>query len=314
MDDFWSKLPRPFFALAPMEAVTDIVFRQVVSKAVRPDVYFTEFTNVSSFASPMGQHSTRGRLEFLESEQPIVAQIWGSKPENFAITAEGLKEMGYQAIDINMGCPDKAVVKSGGGSALIRTPELAKEVIEATKKAGLPVSVKTRLGYSDVVEWGDWLGFLLQQDIAMLTVHLRTKKEMSKVEAHYELIPEIIELRNKVAKGTLLCINGDIKNREEGLALCEKYKGVDGIMIGRGVFSDPYCFEAEQREHSKSELLDLLRYHLDIFDQHPGRKFDPLKRFFKIYVRDFAGASELRERLMNCKSTMEVREVLETAL
>lgn len=294
--------------MAPMEGVTDIVFRQVVMKAGRPDVYFTEFTNVNSYVSEAGRPNALERFRYLDNERPIVAQIWGTKPEFFAITADGLRDMGYGAVDINMGCPDKHVVANGGGSALIRTPELAVEIIAATKKAGLPVSVKTRLGYSKAEEWKDWLTLLLQQDIAALTVHLRTKKEMSKVEAHSELVPEIVALRNEIAPQTKLIINGDIMTPTDG----QKYidMGADGIMIGRGVFANPFCFEKEPIEHTKEELVELLKYHLDLFDEYKLMTFDPLKRFFKIYISGFYGASEVREKLMACKSTDEVREIL----
>lgn len=309
--DFWHKLPKPYFALAPMEAVTDVVFRHVVMRAARPDVFFTEFTNTASYVSEEGNHSTRKRLFFTEDEKPIVAQIWGREPENFAIMTEGLKEMGYEAVDINMGCPDKNVVRTGGGSDLIRNPERAAAIIEATKRAGLPVSVKTRLGFSRVDEYRDWISFVLRQDVVNLTVHLRTRKEMSKVSAHYEVIPELVKLRDEIAPHTLLCINGDVKNREEGLKLAAEH-GLDGIMIGRGVFHDPFCF-GETKKRSRDELLDLLKFHLDEFDRVGGeaeRRFDPLKRFFKIYVRDFPGAAEMREQLMHCKSTDEVRAII----
>jgi len=312
---FWHELPRPFFILAPMEAVTDVVFRHVVANAARPDIFFTEFTNASSFCSPAGVHSTRGRLTFTPDEQPMVAQIWGSKPEEFAQMAKGLKDMGYKGIDINMGCPDKSVVKNGAGSGLIRTPKLAAELIAAAKEGGLPVSVKTRLGYSSTDEWRAWLTHILKQDVVNLTIHLRTRKEMSKVDAHFEMVPEIKKLRDEIAPQTLLTINGDIRDRQHGMELVERY-GVDGIMIGRGIFHDPFAFETKKREHSREELLGLLTLQLDLFDKYSEelepRRFEPLKRFFKIYVRDFPGASELREQLMHTKSTDEVRAILQS--
>ena len=306
----------PFFSLAPMEAVTDVVFRHVVSKAARPDIYYTEFTNSSSFASPKGIHSTRGRLTFTPDEQPIIAQIWGSRPADIKFMCEKLPELGYRAIDINMGCPDKAVIKSGGGSDLIRNPDLAKETIESAKAGGLPVSVKTRLGFSRVEEWHDWLKFLLEQKIEVLTIHLRTKKEMSKVPAHFELIPEILKLRDEIAPSTLIQINGDIKSRAQGLELWRKYPKIDGIMIGRGVFENPFCFEKNPPETARtpSDYLDLLEFQLDLFEKYSRelekRRFEPLKRFFKIYVREFAGASDLRAKLMETKTVDEVREIL----
>ncbi len=311
---FWNELPRPFFILAPMEAVTDVVFRHVVAHAAKPDIFFTEFTNASSYCSPAGIHSTRGRLAFTADEQPMVAQIWGTKPEEFSKMAKGLAEMGYSGIDINMGCPDKTVVKGGAGSGLIRTPELAAKLIAAAKEGGLPVSVKTRLGYSSTEEWRLWLAHILKQDIVNLTIHLRTRKEMSKVEAHYELISEIKQLRDEIAPQTLLTINGDIRDREHGEELVKKY-GIDGIMIGRGIFSNPFAFEHDKKPHTREELLSLLHLHLDLFDHYgielEPRRFEPLKRFFKIYIRDFPGASELREKLMHTKSTNDVRALID---
>ena len=257
--------------------------------------------------------SVRGRLIFTEDEQPIVGHIWGDEPEYFRKTSIGLKEMGFSGVDINMGCPAPNVAPKGKGAGLIRRPEVAAEIIEAAKAGGLPVSVKTRLGYTHVDEWKEWLTHLLKQNVANLSIHLRTKKEMSKVPAHWELIPEIKKLRDEVAPDTLLTINGDIPDRQTGLELAEKY-GVDGIMIGRGVFKNPFAFEKEPKKHTSKELLDLLRYHLELFDQYQEeleRPFKTLHRFFKIYVRDFRGASELRTRLMETESTDEVRELLD---
>jgi tRNA-dihydrouridine synthase len=309
-ENFWRDLPRPFFVLAPMEDVTDVVFRHVVSEAARPDVFFTEFTNSESYCHPDGIQSVRGRLTFTEDEQPIVAHIWGDKPENFRKMSIGMAELGYRGIDINMGCPVPNVAGHGKGCGLIRRPDVAAELIQAAKAGGLPVSVKTRLGFTEIDEWRDWLTHILKQDIANLSIHLRTREEMSKVPAHWELIPEIKELRDKVAPDTLLTINGDIPDRQTGLKLAQQY-GVDGVMIGRGIFHNPFAFEKEQKEHSSKELLDLLRLHLDLHDQYQLRHFKALHRFFKIYVKGFRGASELRNQLMNTENTDEARAFLD---
>ena len=313
MKNFWTELPRPFFVLAPMEAVTDVVFRHVVARAAPPDVWFTEFTNATGWAHA-GDKAIGGRLVKTDDENPIVAQLWGSDPSSMEKLAIHCAEIGYHGIDINMGCPDASAVKSGGGAGMIKDPENAAAIIKKKKKSGLPISVKTRLGYSRLDEWQAWLTHILRQDIANLTIHLRTKKEMSKVPAHYELIADIKKLRDDIAPQTLLTINGDIQDRQHGLELVEQY-GVDGIMIGRGVFHNPFAFALQNQtnEHSKEDLLNLLVLHLDIFDKYDleiPRKFDPLKRFFKIYVRDFAGAAELRDQLMHTKSTDEVRALL----
>jgi tRNA-dihydrouridine synthase len=310
MQNPWNNLPRPFFILAPMEAVTDVVFRHVVKEAATPDLFFTEFTNATGWVHA-GEKAIRGRLIKTEDEDPIIAQIWGGEVDDMARLAQYCKELGYQGIDINMGCPAKSAVKSGG-SALIRKPELAAAAIASAKTAGLPVSVKTRLGYTHIDEWRDWLTHLFRQDIVNVTIHLRTKREMSKVPAHFEIIPEIVRLRDEIAPHTFLTINGDIRDRTHGEALAREY-GIDGVMIGRGVFHNPFAFEQEPKEHTKDELLDLLSRQLDLYDEwHPQlqRPFETLKRFFKIYVRDFAGASELREKLMGSTTTDEVRALL----
>ncbi|OLS36432.1 tRNA-dihydrouridine synthase [Alkalihalophilus pseudofirmus] len=312
-DNFWADLPRPFFILAPMEEVTDVVFRHVVSEAARPDVFFTEFTNSESYCHPDGMKSVRGRLTFTEDEQPIVAHIWGDKPEYFRQMSIGMAELGFKGLDINMGCPVPNVVQNGKGSGLIRRPEVAAELIQAAKAGGLPVSVKTRIGFAEVDEWRDWLTHILKQDVVNLSIHLRTRNEMSKVDAHWELIPEIKKLRDEVAPHTLLTINGDIPDRQTGLKLVEQY-GVDGVMIGRGIFHNPFAFEKEPKDHSSKELLDLLRLHLDLYDKYSHlelRPFKALHRFFKIYVKGFRGAGQLRNELMNTESTDEVRDLLD---
>lgn len=312
--NFWRELSRPFFILAPMEDVTDIVFRHVVSEAARPDVFFTEFTNTDSYCHPNGRQSVRGRLTFSEDEQPIVAHIWGDKPQHFREMSIGMAKMGFSGIDLNMGCPVDNVVKNGKGSGLILRPETAAEIIQAAKAGGLPVSVKTRLGYYEIEEWKVWLKHVLEQDIANLSIHLRTRKEMSNVDAHWELIEAIKTMRDAVAPQTLLTINGDIPDRQKGLELAAKY-GVDGIMIGRGIFNNPFAFEKEPREHTSKELLDLLRLHLTLFDTYSKdetKRFKSLHRFFKIYVRGIKGASELRNKLMQTQSTDEVRALLDT--
>ncbi|WP_427813463.1 tRNA dihydrouridine synthase [Enterococcus sp. 22-H-5-01] len=312
-NNFWAELPKPFFILAPMEDVTDVVFRHVVKAAGAPDVFFTEFTNSDSFCHPDGIESVRGRLVFTEDEQPMVAHIWGDKPEFFREMSLALADMGFSGIDLNMGCPVPNVAERGKGSGLILRPEVAAELIEAAKAGGLPVSVKTRIGFYEQAEMKDWISHLLKQDIANLSVHLRTRKEMSKVDAHWDLIPEVVKLRDEIAPQTLLTINGDILDRKMGLELAEKY-GVDGLMIGRGIFKNPYAFEQEPQEHTPTEMIGLLRLQLDLQDQYAEqvpRSIVGLHRFFKIYVKGFPGANDLRIRLMNTKSTAEVRTILD---
>ncbi len=312
----WDELKKPFLVLAPMEGVTDVIFRQVVAKAGRPDLFFTEFTNVSSYASEKGRANALERLEIAPTDFPIIAQIWGKNPEHFKETVKALKSLGFSGVDLNFGCPDKNVNRTGGGAAMIKTPELAVECFRNAKEnTNLPVSVKTRLGWSSVDEYKAWLPTILKEHPAALTVHLRTRKEMSKVPAHFELIPEIIKLRNEISPETKLIINGDIKNRTEALKLHERYPEVDGFMIGRGVFANPYCFT--DHTPTREELLELLYLHLDLYEEYTKThrvSYEPLKHFFKIYINGFSGASDLRAKLMETHSTEEAREVLKTQM
>ncbi|GDZ85443.1 tRNA-dihydrouridine synthase [Leuconostoc citreum] len=325
-DSFWDEIVKqtqaknttsdkqPFFSLAPMEAVTDTIFRRVVAQAGPPDVYYTEFTNASSMVHPKAKFSVQGRLAVAENEAQPVAQIWGSRPEDIAGAAKILPTMGYRAVDINMGCPDATVIKNGAGSDLIRHDDLAEKIISAAKASGLPVSVKTRLGFYHAEEFHDWLPIILRQNVAVLTVHLRSRKEMSKAPAHVEYIDEILAMRDKLAPKTLIQINGDIKTRAEGLALAKIHPGIDGIMIGRGIFENPYAFEKIPRQHTLEESIALLKRQLDLFDDVNAnvtpKHFEALKRYFKIYLRGFAHASSLRQLLMETHSTTEVRQIL----
>lgn len=341
--NIWDNLPKPFLILAPMEGVTDIMFRQVIAKAGRPDLFFTEFTNVSSYASEKGRWNALERLRIAPTDSPIIAQIWGKNPEHFSETTNALGSLGFSGVDLNFGCPDKHVNKAGGGAAMVKTPELAIECFKNAKKStNLPVSIKTRLGWSDPSEFRTWLPTLLNEHPAALTVHLRTKKEMSKVPAHYELIPEIITLRNSISPKTKLIINGDIKDRAHALELNTQYPEVDGFMIGRGVFQNPYCFT--DHVATREELMDLLQLHLDLYEKYadeslrgitangehlasaarndgPARSgdekthshifpYEPLKHFFKIYVNNFPGAKDLRAKLMETHSVAEARAII----
>jgi len=309
---------QPFFSMAPMEAVTDTVFRRVIAQAGGPDVYYTEFTNASSMVHPQAKFSVQGRLAVAEDEKQPVAQIWGSRPEEIAGAAKVLATMGYQAVDINMGCPDTTVIKNGAGSDLIRHQELAKEIISAAKKSGLAVSVKTRLGFYQAEEFRDWLPIILRQQVAVLTIHLRSRKEMSKAPAHEEYIDEILAMRDAIAPQTLIQINGDIKTRQAGIQLVKDHPGIDGIMIGRGIFENPYAFEVKPQQHTLEESIALLKLQLDLFDDVNAniapKHFEALKRYFKIYLRGFAHASALRQLLMETHATEEVRDILDREL
>jgi len=328
----YQDLPKPFFILAPMDDVTDTVFRQIVASTAPPELFFTEFVNVDGLMSP-GRSKLLKKLRFVESEQGLVAQLWGLRPENFRAVAEQIasgelaRELGlpegrnFVGIDLNMGCPAKSEVQNGACSALIKLEnrQLAGEIIRATQEgvAGrLPVSVKTRLGFNEVDM--SWFEFLLGHDLDMLTVHGRTRKEMSKVPARWELIGEVVRLRDKLAPKTLMVGNGDVENRADGERLAAQF-GLDGIMIGRGIFHDPYAF-AEQTPwdaKSREERLELYRAQVDLFARtwvQGERNIKTLNRFCKIYVNNFDGAKELREQLMEAADVAELQRQLTAAL
>lgn len=308
----WQELSRPFFCLAPMEGATDSAFRQIVNECGRPNVRFTEFVNVEGLMSP-GAAKLEQYLVYDQSELPLIVQLWGLEPKNFEIVASRMVERGFAGVDINMGCPDKAVIKKGAGGALINNPGLAKDIIDAVKRGvngRVPVSVKIRIGYKKI-ETETWARFILEQGIEALTVHGRTVAELSKVPNHWEEIGKVVRIRNEMGLSTKIIGNGDIESIEQGMEVADRY-GVDGIMIGRGVFKNPWIFNQVQSSKSKFQRVGLLRKHLELYENiFSGMKpFEPMKRFFKVYVQGFAGAGELREKLMQTNNKAEAEEVL----
>lgn len=312
-----------------MDDVTDTVFRQITHALAPADLYFTEFVNVDGLQSP-GRSKLLKKLRFVAAEGPLVAQLWGIKPENFRKTAAEIvdgtfaKELGlskgvnFVGIDLNMGCPAKSEVKNGTCSALIQNRPLASEIIKATQEGAagrLPVSVKTRLGYTTIDH--TWIEFLLEHKLNMLTIHGRTKKEMSKVPAHWDEIGKAAPVRDRISPDTLLVGNGDVESRSQGVELAEQY-GLDGIMIGRGVFHDPYVFAKESpwETISREQRIELYAQHVKLFAdtwQNHERPIHVLNKFCKIYINGFDGAKELREHLMNAHSTDELLDILRFA-
>lgn len=312
MKNFWQKLPRPFFILAPMDDVTDVVFREVVAVVGKPDVFFTEFTSVEGLCSA-GREKLLPRLKFTQNQRPIVAQIWGEKAENFRKVAGELVKMGFDGIDINMGCPEKGVVRRGQCAGLIENHQLAGEIIKATLAGAagkIPVSIKTRIGIKKIVT-DEWIPFLLQFPLAAITVHGRTVKQMSKVPAQWEEIGHSVQLRNRLSAETLIIGNGDVKDRDHGKELAEKY-GVDGIMIGRGIFENILAFSSKSYVLSIKERVELLVNHARLFDKTWGstKPFVLMRKFAKIYIKDFPGASELRAKIMQTNSLKELENVI----
>ncbi len=313
MKNIWQDIKKPIFILAPMDDVTDTVFRQIIGDLAAPDLYFTEFTSVDGMVSQAGREAVSRRLIFQESERPIIAQIWGNDPEKFFKAAQMCAEMKFDGIDINMGCPEKSVVKRGMCSGLIHNPQLAAKIIKATKDGadGIPVSVKTRLGMREIEP--DWIKHLLNQDLAALIIHGRTVREMSKVPAHWDEIGKVVQLRNEINPKTVIIGNGDVESYEDGISKVNQYN-LDGIMIGRGVFKNLWIFDKSGQIHNPSteERLQQLLKHTKLFVETWGdtKSFAILKKFFKIYISDFEGASELRAKFMETKNLEEVEKLV----
>lgn len=346
MKNFWKELNkpastredeptrgRPFFCLAPMSDVTDVAFRHILAKYSKNRenknsvVFWTEFVAADGLCNKLAKKKLSHILKYSEAERPIVAQVFGANPVNMEKACSYIASLGFDGIDINMGCPDKSVINQGAGSGLIKTPELARKIIQAAYEgikssgANIPLSVKTRIGFSKE-DIDNWIPILLKENISALTIHLRTTKELSLVPAHWDLMKKIIELRNKISPETLIIGNGDVVDIENAR---KKYKdfGCDGIMIGRGVFGNPWVFAFKKPGFSNlekpgfgeiSEKLNILIEHTQIFDKElaiPKHKnFAVMKKHFKAYVNDFSGAKELRAKLMETENSKEVEKII----
>jgi tRNA-dihydrouridine synthase len=342
---FMQDLPKPFFVLAPMDDVTDTVFRRIVSSTASPDMYFTEFVNVDGLQSP-GRPKLLAKLATTSSEQPLIVQLWGKTPGNYYKCAREIangtlardvsamyphitteNEIIFAGIDINMGCPAKPVVQNGCCSALINNRELASEIITAVQQGSadglteagrgesvgdFPVSVKTRLGWNEIDF--SWHEHLLSHKLNMLTIHGRTRKEMSKVPNHWDAIGHIASLRTSLSPDTKIIGNGDVLTREQGMQLAEEH-GLDGLMIGRGIFHDPFVFAKNSPWGSMTPLqkIDLYTSHVKLFAttwNNRERNIVTLNKFCKVYIEGFPGAKEFRERLMDAESMESLLDLL----
>lgn len=296
-----------------MDDVTDTAFRRLIAETAPPDLYFTEFASVDGLQSP-GRSNVMQKLKFTDTEQPLIAQVWGLKPENYLKSAQEIAKMGFAGIDINMGCPTPVVTRKGACSALINNRELAAEIIAATKEGAgeLPVSVKTRIGFKTKVT-EDWCGFLLEQDIDALTVHGRTTKEMSRVPNNWDEIGKVVTLRKTLAKETIIIGNGDVMNKQQGRELAAEY-GLDGIMIGRGIFRDPFVFDHDTN-NDKNRRIKLFDRHIDLFIESWGAQKNPstLKKFAKMYIQGFEGASAIRAEIMSMTTLTEMKAMIHSS-
>jgi nifR3 family TIM-barrel protein len=322
MKNFWKELPKPFFVLAPMADVTDASFRRIIAKYSRhgevgggPDVFWTEFVAADGLMS-RGVEALKYDLMYTEGERPIVAQLFGSNPEKMEGAARLCAELGFDGVDINMGCPDKSIEKQGAGACMIKHPEVAREIIRAAKRGApnLPISVKTRIGYN-TNEIATWIPALLAEDIAALTIHARTRKEMSKVPARWEHVKEVVEIRNKLGKETLILGNGDVLDIADAKKKVAE-TGCDGVMLGRAIFGNPWLFDQHKGEVSTEEKLRVLVEHTHLYEELLGqiKSFSIMKKHYKAYVNNFPEAKELREKLMLCENAEQVENIVNAFL
>ncbi len=315
---FWEKFEKgkPFFVLAPMADVTDVAFRKIITKYSRhgqegggPDVFWTEFVSADGLNSA-GRDKLLIDLKFEESQRPIVAQIFGSNEENMEATARLCVELGFDGIDINMGCPDKSIMKQGCGSGHIANPDHAVKIIEAVKRGAgdLPVSVKTRLGFNKN-EIETWVPKILSAGVAVLTMHGRTKKEMSKVPARWSDIKRVVEIVKESGLKTLVIGNGDALSLDDA-KLKIKQSGVNGVMLGRAIFGNPWLFDQNKKEVSTRERLEVMLEHTRTFVEYLGehKNFNIMKKHYKAYINNFQGAKELRIKLMESESYEQIEK------
>lgn len=323
---FWKKIARrkPFLALAPMADVTDAAFRRIIATYGKPDIFWTEFVSADGLMSP-GREALRVDFTYSEKERPIIAQLFGKNIETMEGAAQLVAELGFDGVDINMGCPDRAVMRQGAGGALIKDPKQAVALIEAAmrgvaragspKQKPIPVSVKTRIGYSKN-ELATWLPTLLATGVSAVTIHARTVKEQSLVPAQWERVKEAVAIRDALGVDTLIIGNGDVISRQDAQDKARE-TGADGVMIGRGIFGNPWLFNARRKKTpSVEEKLTVLCEHVRLFEKLlTGRKnFAVMKKHFKAYVAGFDGAKELRMQLMDCVDAPDVVKTIKAYL
>lgn len=326
---FWQELNKPFFVLAPLADVTDAAFRRMIAKYSAhtradsteggPDAMFTEFVAADGLirATPEGKEKLMADLIYSEEERPIVAQLFTSNEEHMEKAAALCSKLSFDGIDINMGCPDRSIEKQGCGSAMIKNPEVAKSIIRAAKRGAgdLPVSVKTRLGYNeDVLE--EWLPAILSEEPAAVTIHARTRKEMSKVPARWERVKRAVEIRDELGSKTLILGNGDVLDMEDAHKKAAE-TGADGVMLGRAVFGNPWLFHPEKdlSNVTLDERLMVMVEHTKLFTELLHFKnFAVMKKHYKAYVNGFDGAKELRTELMATDTPEDVEKIVHSFL
>jgi tRNA-dihydrouridine synthase len=301
-------------ALSPMEDVTDTVFRQILCDIGKPDLFFTEFMNTDGYMSK-GRDEVAQRLKFTKKERPILFQLWGNNPQNYAKTVKDIVNLKPDGIDINIGCSVRTVLSSGHCSALIKEPQLVKDIIDAVKSESenIPVSVKTRIGYDKIIT-KEWIGFLLKQKLDLITVHGRISKQGYNEPANWDEISKVVNLRDAISPTTVILGNGDIQDLDMANDYIKSY-GIDGVMVGRAVMNNPWFFIGRENIPPK-ERLGVLKRHLELFKgTWEGIKpFNTQKKYIKMYISGFEGAKDMRMEIMECNDVDEALAIVESYL
>ncbi len=318
MESFWNRLPKPFFVMAPMADVTDAAFRALVAKLGAPDVFWSEFVSADGLYHtreigklPDQRNPLMRDLLKSEAERPIVAQIFSKHPDMIAYATKLVNDLGFDGVDLNMGCPDRSIEKQGCGAAMIRDPKAAQAVIAAAKEAsGLPVSVKTRVGYAHE-SLDEWLPVLLEAAPAAITLHLRTRKELSLVSANWELMKKAVAIRDRINPNVLLIGNGDVKDIADAKVKIAQ-SGCDGAMLGRAMFGNPWVFSGRKSEDTPltEKLAALIELAYGFEKLSPPKNFSILKKHIKAFVAGFDGAAELRAKLMEAETAADLERIL----
>jgi len=333
-NNFWKSLKKPIIGLAPMDGVTDAAMRFITKKYGDPSVMFTEFTNVEGISHAIRSHkwSLNHRLarnfKYDENQRPIVAQLFGKDPESFRIAAKLVVELGFDGVDINMGCPAKNVSEHGSGAMLIAQPDLAGEIIKNVQEgigSKIPVSVKTRMGVEKIVT-EEWIAYLCKFNLAAITLHGRTLKQMYQGESDWEEIGKAGKIVKELLGGTIFLGNGDVNSVDNAQFKIDKY-GTDGVLIGRAAMGAPWVFNGKltmengQLDSDNSQLsivnyqlrMQIAIEHVRKFEEFfPREAFLPMRKHLAWYAKGFEGASELRQKLVLTNSAAEVEKILKS--
>jgi tRNA-dihydrouridine synthase len=310
MGNFWQKIKKPIVGLAPMDGVTDEPMRQIQSRVAKPAVLYTEFISAEGFVrNPPAFEKT---LHFKENERPIVAQIFGYTPAAFDETIMKVASLGFDGIDLNMGCPAKKVLGKGGGGALIGNYSLAGKIIEKSlaaiqkSKAVLSLSVKTRIGQKEIITQ-EWINFLAQYPLSEITIHGRLLKQGVSGPVNWEEIKLGAEICHH--KGIICLGNGGIKSAKEGRLMAEKY-GLDGVLIGQAALGNPWVFK-EDYQPTKEDILKTILKHAQLATEfYPPERFVAVYKHFGWYPRGFANSKKLKIDLLRTKNLPEAEEVI----